>query len=313
MMNKELKIGFIGIVSIIVLFLGVSYLKGLSILDSSREFYAIYNNIGGLKVGSPVLVNGYQVGVVSKVDLAGNFSQSLLVKISIDKDFDMPVNSVSKIVNQDLMGSKGINLVLGDDAALAESGDTLFGGVGGSFQDEVSAQILPLKIKTEELIGSIDSVMVIITAVLNKDARENLSNSLQSLDQTFALMSQTMTKVDQIVDQNDERISSIIKNLEASNNDITNILKNFSDISDAIAKSNIQDLLTSLGEASKKINNSQGSFGMLINDEDLYLNLENSSKELELLIKDIKENPKRYLGFSVLGGKSKSYKNSEAE
>ncbi|MBU46353.1 MAG: hypothetical protein CMD28_02895 [Flavobacteriales bacterium] len=313
MMNKELKIGFIGIVSIIVLFLGVSYLKGLSILDSSREFYAIYNNIGGLKVGSPVLVNGYQVGVVSKVDLAGNFSQSLLVKISIDKDFDIPVNSVSKIVNQDLMGSKGINLVLGDDAALAESGDTLFGGVGGSFQDEVSAQILPLKIKTEELIGSIDSVMVIITAVLNKDARENLSNSLQSLDQTFALMSQTMTKVDQIVDQNDERISSIIKNLEASNNDITNILKNFSDISDAIAKSNIQDLLTSLGEASKKINNSQGSFGMLINDEDLYLNLENSSKELELLIKDIKENPKRYLGFSVLGGKSKSYKNSEAE
>jgi len=313
MMNKELKIGFIGIVSIIVLFLGVSYLKGLNILDSSREFYAIYNNIGGLKVGSPVLVNGYQVGVVSKVDLVDNVSQSLLVKISIDKDFDIPVNSVSKIVNQDLMGSKGINLVLGDDAALAESGDTLFGGVGGSFQDEVSAQILPLKIKTEELIGSIDSVMVIITAVLNKDARENLSNSLQSLDQTFALMSQTMTKVDQIVDHNDERISSIIKNLEANNNDITNILKNFSDISDAIAKSNIQDLLTSLGEASKKINNSQGSFGMLINDEDLYLNLENSSKELELLIKDIKENPKRYLGFSFLGGKSKSYKKAEAE
>ncbi len=313
MMNKELKIGFIGIVSIIVLFLGVSYLKGLNILDSSREFYAIYNNIGGLKVGSPVLVNGYQVGVVSKVDLLDNVSQSLLVEISIDKDFDIPVNSVSKIVNQDLMGSKGVNLVLGDDAALAESGDTLFGGVGGSFQDEVSAQILPLKIKTEELIGSIDSVMVIITAVLNKDARENLSNSLQSLDQTFALMSQTMTKVDQIVDQNDERISSIIKNLEANNNEITNILKNFSDISDAIAKSNIQDLLTSLDEASKKINNSQGSLGMLINDEDLYLNLENSSKELEVLIKDIKENPKRYLGFSVLGGKSKSYKKAEAE
>jgi phospholipid/cholesterol/gamma-HCH transport system substrate-binding protein len=313
MMNKELKIGFVGIVSIILLFLGVSYLKGLNILDSSREFYAIYNNIGGLKVGSPVLVNGYQVGMVSQVDLVDNVNQSLVVKISIDKDFDIPVNSVSKIVNQDLMGSKGINLVLGDDAALAESGDTLFGGVGGSFQDEVSAQILPLKVKTEELIGSIDSVMVIITAVLNKDARENLSNSLQSLDQTFALMSQTMTKVDQIVDQNDERISSIIKNLEANNNEITNILKNFSDISDAIAKSNIQDLLTSLGEASKKINNSQGSFGMLINDEDLYLNLESSSKELELLIKDIKENPKRYLGFSVLGGKSKSYKKPEAE
>ncbi|MEC9209745.1 MAG: MCE family protein, partial [Bacteroidota bacterium] len=147
-----------------------------------------------------------------------------------------------------------------------------------------------------------DSVMITITAVLNKDARENLSNSLQSLDQTFALMSQTMLKVDQIVDHNDERISSIVKNLEANNDKITNILNNFSDISDDIAKSNIKNLLNSLGEASKKINDSQGSLGLLINDKDLYRNLEKSSKELEVLIKDIKENPKRYVSFSIIGG-----------
>jgi phospholipid/cholesterol/gamma-HCH transport system substrate-binding protein len=205
-------------------------------------------------------------------------------------------------VNEDLMGTKSIDLVLGNDVLLAKVADTLIGGMEGSLQDEVNAQILPLKIKTEELISSIDSVMKIITAVLNKDTRENLSNSLQSLDQTFVLMNETMIKVDQIVDQNDERISSIVKNLEANNNEITNILKNFSDISDDIAKSNIKNLLTSLGEASKKINDSEGSLGMLINDKDLYLNLERSSKELDLLIKDIKENPKRYVSFSIIGG-----------
>ena len=117
-----------------------------------------------------------------------------------------------------------------------------------------------------------------------------------------------MIKVDQIVDQNDDRISSIVKNLQSSNNQITNILKNFSDISDDIAKSNIQDLLISSKETIKKINDSNGSLGMLINDKDLYLNLEKSTKELELLIKDIKTNPKRYVGFSVLGSKSKKSK-----
>jgi len=301
-MNKELKIGFVALLAIVALFIGVNYLKGLDVLNPSRKFYAKYENIGGLKVGSSVFVNGYQVGMVSNIDLLANENQQLLVTISIEKDFDIPKNSILKIVNQDLMGTKSVNLILGDAASFAADEDTLISGMEGSLQQEVSAQILPLKIKTEELIGSIDSVMTIITAILNKDARENLSNSLQSLDQTFLLMNQTMIKVNQIVDQNDERISSIVKNLEANNDEITNILKNFSNISDDIAKSNIKNLLTSLSAASKKINDSEGSLGMLINDKDLYLNLEKSSKELEALIKDIKANPKRYVSFSIIGG-----------
>ena len=301
-MNKELKIGFVALLAIVALFIGVNYLKGLDVLNPSRKFYAKYENIGGLKVGSSVFVNGYQVGMVSNIDLLANENQQLLVTISIEKDFDIPKNSILKIVNQDLMGTKSVNLILGDAASFAEDGETLISGMEGSLQDEVSAQILPLKIKTEELIGSIDSVMKIITAILDKDARENLSNSLQSLDQTFLLMNQSMIKVNQIVDQNDERISSIVKNLEANNDEITNILKNFSNISDDIAKSNIKNLLTSLSAASKKINDSEGSLGMLINDKDLYLNLEKSSKELEALIKDIKANPKRYVSFSIIGG-----------
>ena len=301
-MNKELKIGFVALLAIVALFIGVNYLKGLDVLNPSRKFYAKYENIGGLKVGSSVFVNGYQVGMVSNIDLLANENQQLLVTISIEKDFDIPKNSILKIVNQDLMGTKSINLILGDAASFAVDEDTLISGMEGSLQEEVSAQILPLKIKTEELIGSIDSVMTIITAILDKDARENLSNSLQSLDQTFLLMNQSMIKVNQIVDQNDERISSIVKNLEANNDEITNILKNFSNISDDIAQSNIKNLLTSLSAASKKINDSEGSLGMLINDKDLYLNLEKSSKELEALIKDIKANPKRYVSFSIIGG-----------
>jgi len=312
-MNKELKIGLLAIVAIIILVFGINYLKGKNILNNNRNFYAVYENIGGLQIGSSVMVNGYKVGMVSDITLLIENNQNLLVTINIEQEFDMASNTVCKIVNQDLMGTKGIALMLGDASDLLEIGDTLISDIEGTLQAEVNAQILPLKNKAEELISSIDSVVTVITAVLSKDARESLTKSLESLDHTFSTMSRTMTKVNQIVDQNDERISSIVKNLEANNDEITNILKNFSDLSDDIAKSNIKNLLASLSEVSKKISDSEGSLGMFINDKDLYLNMEKSSKELAALIKDIKLHPKRYVDLSLFGGKSKSYKKSKAE
>lgn len=312
-LSKELRIGILVVMSIVVLVWGINYLKGSNLFDNSRTFYAIYGNIGGLQEGSGVSVNGYKVGVVKRILLLTDKNYSLLVEISIEKDIDIPSNSVSKIVNTDIMGSKGISLILGDSNTNAQKGDTLYSDMDRSLKEEVNKQILPLKNKAEQLIGSIDSIVTVITSVLSKDARESLTKSLVSLDNTFTTMSQTMTKVSKIVDQNDERISSIIKNLEGNNDEITNILKNFSELSDDIAKSNIKTTLASLNEISKKISDSEGSLGMFINDKDLYLNLEKSSKELEALIKDIKLNPKRYIGFSFLGGKSKSYKKPKGE
>ena len=312
-LSKELRIGMLVVISIVVLVWGINYLKGSNLFDSSRTLYALYGNIGGLQEGSSITVNGFKVGVVKKISLLTDKNYSLLVALSIEENINIPSNSVSKIVNEDIMGSKGISLVLGDSNINAEQGDTLTSDMDRSLKEEVNKQILPLKNKAEQLIGSIDSIVTVITSVLSKDARESLTKSLVSLDNTFSTMSQTMTKVNKIVDQNDERISSIIKNLEANNDEITNILKNFSELSDDIAKSNIKTTLASLNEISKKISDSEGSLGMFINDKDLYINLEKSSKELEALIKDIKLNPKRYVGFSFLGGKSKSYKNSQAE
>tara|TARA_B100000959_G_scaffold16426_1_gene16040 strand:+ start:2309 stop:3247 length:939 start_codon:yes stop_codon:yes gene_type:complete len=307
--SKEIQIGILVVVSIVLLVWGTNYLKERDLFHSSQSFYALYDNIGGLQEGSGVMVNGFKVGVVKEIQLLTKDNYTLLVVISINNNIKIPENSVLKIVNEDIMGSKGVALQLSKSKEYLNEGDTLATDIETSLKEEVNLQVLPLKNKAEELIGSIDSVITVITSVLSKDARESLTKSLESLDNTFLTMSQVMTKVNQIVDQNDERISSIIKNLEGNNDEITSILNNFSDLSDDIAKSNIRNLLSSLDEVAKKINNSEGSLGMFINDKDLYLNLEKSSKELEALIKDIKLHPKRYVGFSVLGGKSKSYKN----
>ncbi|MEE2700014.1 MAG: MlaD family protein [Bacteroidota bacterium] len=307
-LGKEMRIGILVIISIVGLVWGINYLKGSNLFDNNRSVFAIYQNIGGLQEGSGVLINGFKVGSVKRIALLTNDDYNLLVELSIENHIDIPINSVSKIVNEDIMGSKGITLILGDANEIINNGDTLISQIEGSLKDEVNKQVLPLKNKAEELIASIDSVVTVITSVLSKDARESLTKSLESLDYTFNTMSKTMTKVNEIVDQNDERISSIVKNLEENNDEITNILNNFSSLSDEIAKSNVNNLLSSLVEVSKKINDAEGSLGMFINDKDLYLNLEKSSNELATLIKDIKLNPKRYVGFSVLGGKSKSYK-----
>jgi len=308
-MNKEFKIGLFAIASIIALVFGVNYLKGINILNDNWDFYAIYENIGGLQVGSPVLVNGYKVGMVSNIDLLTEQNQNLLVTISLDKEFDIVTNTVCKIVNQDLMGTKGIALVLGDTDDLVRNGDTLISGIEGSLQDEVNAQILPLKNKAEELIGSIDSVMMIVTAVLNKDTRENLRNSLSSLDKTFELMSQTMAKVDSMVDLNDERIAKVVKNLESissnlesSNGEIKNILTNFSSLSDSLAKADIATVLQNVSDITTKINDGEGSIGLLLKDDKIYVNFEKSTRELASLLQDIKKNPSRYVNFSIIGG-----------
>ncbi len=308
-MNKELKIGLIAIITIGALFIGVNYLKGLNVLSSSRTYYAQYENIGGLQVGSSVLVNGYKVGTVSNIDLLIENNQELLVTISIEKEFAMPSNTICKIVNQDLMGTKGISLLLGDATDFLAVGDTLNESVEGTLQDEVNAQILPLKNKAEQLIGSMDSVMMIVTAVLNKDTRESLRNSLQSLDKTFLLMTETMIKVDSMVAVNDDRITKVVKNLESitsnlesSNGDIKNILTNFSTLSDSLAKADIALVLKNINSITTKINSGEGSIGLLLKDDKIYDNFEKSTRELAELLEDIKRHPSRYVNFSIIGG-----------
>ena len=308
-MSKELKIGLLAIIAIVFLVFGVNYLKGINILNNNRNYYAVYENIGGLQVGRSVMVNGYKVGMVSDISLLIEENQNLLVSISLEKEFNLPSNSVCKIVNQDLMGTKGISLVLGDGSDFLNTGDTLISGIEGTLQDEVNAQILPLKNKAEQLIGSMDSVMMIVTAVLNKDTRESLRNSLQSLDKTFSLMSETMIKVDSMVAVNDDRITKVISNLasissnlESSNGEIKNILTNFSSLSDSLAKADIATALKNISDITAKINNGEGSISLLLKDDKIYTNFEKSTHELAELLEDIKKHPSRYVNFSIIGG-----------
>ena len=311
-LSKEFKSGFIFLLAIIFLVYGLKYLKGLNVFQSNKPYYAIYDDIDGLQVGSSIRLNGFNVGMVNNIVLSNN--NKLLVTLNINSVDSIPKNSICKIVNQDLMGTKGVSLVLGKSDLYAKPGDTLQSGVENSLQDEVNAQILPLKNKAEELIGSVDSLLTVVAAVLNKNTRKNLSNSIKSLDETFSILSQTMIKLDSMVYHNDKRVSKIIINLESittnlndSNSGIKPILYNLSLISDSLSNSNIGTLVENINNISNNINSGSGSLTKLMKDDKLYNNLEKSTSELAELIEDIKNNPKRYVNFSILGGTNKSY------
>ncbi|MBR77730.1 MAG: hypothetical protein CMD36_07470 [Flavobacteriales bacterium] len=306
-MKREVKVGIVSIVVIFILILGINYLKGTNIFKNNITFYALYQNIDGLQIGAPVTVSGYKVGSVTDIDMLTESNNNLLVTINIEKELVVPKESILKIVNQDLMGTKGVNLIFSSSSDNASSGDTLSSSLESSLQEEVNAQILPFKRKAEELIVSIDSVMMIVTAVLNKDARKDLSKSIESLGETFSLMSSSMKKVDGIIDANEEKISniifnmeSILSNIEESNSSVNSILSNMSLISDSLSNSNLTSLVNNFNTLMTQINSKEGSAGLLLNDDKLYTNLEKTTKELSELIKDIKDNPKRYINFSLI-------------
>ena len=191
-MKAELKIGVIGIFSIFLLIWGISFLKGNNIFENSNEYYSIYKNIDGLESSAPVRINGLTVGNVTDIYFHPNSSGDIIVKFTLNNDIRFPRNSIAKIYNSDIMGTKAVKLIYGNSNIFASAGDTLYSEIEDGLKDEVNKQVLPLKNKAEELISSIDSVMTVITTVLDKDARESLSSSLRSLNITFSTMELAM-------------------------------------------------------------------------------------------------------------------------
>ena len=308
-MNKEIRTGIIAIFTIVVLIYGINYLKGLNILDKNRIFHAKYDNIDGLLKGSVISLNGFNVGIVSNISLQSD--NSLLVSVKINEDFDVPANSILKISNQDLMGTKGISVILGNSDLLAKNNDTLIAEIENSLQDEVNKQILPLKNKAEGLISSVDSLMVIFTSVLNTDARKNLASSFKNLDETFILMSESMKELNKLVVTNEKNISNSIKNFESitgnisdNNESIENILKKMSSISDSVSSKDIGDIIKNLNNITNKISGGQGNLGLLNSDDQLYRNIEKTTNDISILVEEIKKDPKKYFNFSVLGNRN---------
>jgi len=311
--RREIKIGAYLVVVLLCFIFGINYIKGKDFFRKHRTFYAKYEHISGLVEAAPVSINGYNIGNVSKIRFEGPNSSKIIVEITVYNPLEIPRNSIARIFSPDILGTKNIDIMLGDSRTMAQSGDTLQSGMQASLSEEVSQQVAPLKRKAEDLMLSLDTMVTVVRTIFNSQTRENLKASFEHIRQTLMNLEHTTYNLDTLVYGQRSRmerilfnIESITSNLRENDQNITNILNNFSAISDTLAKAQIAHTLDdvhatvmNISMIMDKINQGQGSIGLLLNDKRLYTNLESSSNELKLLISDLKLNPHRYLNFSI--------------
>ncbi len=313
--SREIKLGILTVLSVFLFIWGLNYLKGKDIFSRQIIFYAIYDDVTSLIESNPVLLSGVTIGQVNRISFIPDGSGRILVENIVSADVPIPDNSVAMLTGVSLTGSREIVIQLGDSPTLISDGDTLASGLQSSLQDEVSQMVTPIKEKAEELFGQIDSVMVVFQAIFNEQTRVNITQSFQSIQNTLENLEKTTVRMDQTIDRESTRISTILgnaesisQNLKDNNETINTILNNFSSISDSLAAANLTQTLlqaehsvSSLNNILEKIEKGEGTMGMLVNDEELYNNMEASSKQLELLLEDIRSNPGNYIRISVFG------------
>ena len=306
-LSRELKTGIIIIGGIIMFILGFTYLKSSSLFDSSKTFYAVYKNVNGLTPGTSVDINGLNVGSIKDIrflDDRGN----LIVTFSVSEDFQFSENSEVEIYDTGIIGGKSLRIIpIFDGGAMAVNGDTLVSTMKPGITELVTQRLNPLQEKLEMLLTSADTVLVGMDKVMNEESRQNLRSGIDNLNEVLINMKSVSGKLDVFLDDNKE-------NLDASLNNVNRLTANLAMVSDTIAKADLgktiralESTAANLNEMIAKIQQGEGSLSKLINDEELYNNLNNASGELQLLLEDMRLNPKRYVHFSLFGKKGEAY------
>ena len=311
--SRELKVGVFGIVTLTLFIIGVNYIKGRDLFHKHRTFYAVYNSTSGIQEAAPVSINGLNIGKVTDIRFLNENSSKILIELTVYDPIFIPSNSVARIFSLDLLGTKNIEIEFGNSLNPALDGDTLKGSMQMSISEEVNKQVAPIKEKAENLLASLDTMVTVIQSVFNSETRKSLNASFLSIQTTLSNLESTSYNLDTLVYGQRKRLERILFNIESitanfrkNDANISNLLTNFSLISDTLARANIAGTLTNLNNVlvsvaaiTEKIDKGEGSVGLLINDQKLYNNLNSSAAELNALIEDMKLNPYRYVNFSV--------------
>lgn len=323
--SRDIRIGAFGIVTLALFIIGINYIKGKDIFQKHRTFYAIYDATSGIQDAAPVSINGLNIGKVTDIDFLNKNSSKILLELTIYNQVFIPSNSVARIFSLDLLGTKNVEIVLGDSKTQAQSGDTLMSGIQMSLSEEVNRQVAPIKEKAENLLSSLDTMVTVLHSVFNTETRRSINASFISIRNTLTNLESTSYNLDTLVYGQRKRLERIMFNIEEitgnfreNEKNISAILTNFSAISDTLARANIANTITNVNSVlskvdaiTTKINNGEGSIGLLVNDQALYDNLNKSASQLNALIEDMKINPYRYVNFSVFPPGKKRMEYSE--
>lgn len=297
--TREVRVGIMAVVAIFVLYFGLNFLKGMDVFSSANYYYATYENVGGLVPSSPVYIKGYKVGQVEEVKYDFTKQVAFVVKVSVRNDIDLPKGAKIELFDDGLMGGKAIQIVYAPLMAsqdLYADGDTVESQVGTGLMAQLSGDLMP---KIESISTQADSLLRSVRVLVEG---KELNNSLSSIEKTTSELALTSTQLKKLMNNDMPRILS---DVSVVTSDFKQVSGNLKKIDFAATFASIDHTIANLNLITDKVNGSEGTIGLLLNDKSLYLNLNNTAKSADNLLIDLKQSPKRYVHFSLFGSKSK--------
>lgn len=309
--SKEIKAGLIALLAIVGFVFLFQFMKGKNFFTRDNIYYAKFENVEGLEQSNPVSINGLKVGQVDKILPHSDKSGKLyfVVKLLVDKQYSFSKNSSAEIFEPGIMSGKEMRVnIVYDKAPLAKDGDTLKGSYQLSLMSNLSSQVGPVKDQLQSVLAKVDSAMASTNKILDDQNRREIKALLASLNQTVASFKQTSDNTNKLISSNQKGIENVVSNANETMKSAKIAVDKYGNVAENIDTKKLNQTVEKLSEVSNKLNqvvsgiqNGEGSLGKLTKDEELYKNLNETSTNLNSLVKDIKENPKRYINVSVFG------------
>ena len=188
--KNELRVGILVTISLAALIWGLNYLKGKDFFTTSNKFYALYDNVDGLVQSNAVVMNGYRIGIINKIEFLPDHSGKLLVTMLINNDIFISKDAAANIYSSDFLGAKAMRIDLGKSAEAAQDGDTLNGIVESSLSSKLEKEVMPLKTKVENLVVSLDSTSQMLRELFDTNTKNNLRSSIVHLNSSLGSVDQ---------------------------------------------------------------------------------------------------------------------------
>ena len=285
--RNEFQIGLAGLVTLVILFAGIKFLKGTNIFSSNKNYYAIYNNVSGMHESSYVYINGMKAGYVKKISPTDKTNSRFLVEIALDKKLVIQKDSKFVLFSDGLLGGKALIIDPGTSTAALTTSDTVTGISEHGMIDGISSKIDTMMTDLSSVIKRIDTLTAAMNSTLN-----NINSVSKKLDR-IAL------NADNLIEKDRQKLDNIVTNIESITENILTIPDSIDSKQIASTLNQVNTSLTDINKVLKKVERGEGNIGQLLNDGQLYYNLTQSTKNLNLLIEDIKNNPKKYINVKV--------------
>jgi phospholipid/cholesterol/gamma-HCH transport system substrate-binding protein len=305
--TREIKTAILVIASILLFIWGYSFLKGQNLFNSHKKLYVEYDNVEGLVTSAPVTVSGKIIGKVNSIEL--NKNGNLLVELQINEDnFPISKSSTAQIYEPGVIAGKQIAIIPNyKDVSMTVSGDKLIPGIKLGLTDALGQKLAPLQNRLDKVLLSADLLITNINNVLDYKTQSNLKSAIAELDKTLSNFTKLSANIDKILVENKVKLGSAVANLDKTTG-------NFAKISDDIDKAKLGETiktldatLTNVNKIMANLESGKGTMGKLLKDDGMYNNLTKTSKELELLLQDVRLYPTRYVNVSLFGKKNKPY------